>query len=218
MVLFEKHRPITLDDVVGQDDAVRVVRRINGNHGLGGAAYWISGKSGTGKTTLAKIMASMVLGDEGQTDEIDGASLNVATVEAWHTADRNQANGFLQLPAVHIVNESHRLSTAVQTRLLEYLENVPANCAWIFTTTIDGVAEFLTDDCDARPFLSRCFEIQLSQRGLAKAFASRAKEIAVSENLDGKPIADYVKLANDNRGNFRAMLQSIQMGAMLATT
>jgi len=57
--LHEQHRPRNWSDVVGQD---KVVARIEGlrKRGLAGRAYWISGQSGTGKTTIARLIATEV--------------------------------------------------------------------------------------------------------------------------------------------------------------
>ena len=50
MRLYEKYRPKALADVIGQPKAVRTVERTLSN-GAGGTAWWISGGTGTGKTS-----------------------------------------------------------------------------------------------------------------------------------------------------------------------
>lgn len=57
MQLTEKYRPQSFDAVIGQDKAVRVLSRFADNGGFGGHAFYITGKSGTGKTTLARLIA-----------------------------------------------------------------------------------------------------------------------------------------------------------------
>ncbi|MCH9033487.1 MAG: hypothetical protein IID42_03170 [Planctomycetes bacterium] len=53
------------------------------------------------------------------------------------------------------------------------------------------------------------------KKGLAKAFAARAREIATNEGLSGRPIADYVKLVNRCNGNLRMVFTEIEAGVML---
>ena len=55
--LYEKYRPKTFAEVLGQD---KIVKRLNilAQTSLAGRAYWITGQSGTGKTTIAKIIAA----------------------------------------------------------------------------------------------------------------------------------------------------------------
>jgi DNA polymerase-3 subunit gamma/tau len=58
-LLYEKYRPQTFADVIGQDRAVSTIDRIIGREGWGGQAWWLSGPSGTGKTTLGRIIGAV---------------------------------------------------------------------------------------------------------------------------------------------------------------
>ena len=61
VTLYERERPASLDEIVGQSEAVAKIKRLVDQH-WGGRAWWISGASGTGKTTLARILAQMGAG------------------------------------------------------------------------------------------------------------------------------------------------------------
>ncbi len=71
MRLYEKYRPSTLGDVLGQDRAVTRIGRML-DTGIGGRAFWLSGASGTGKTTLGRIIAGSIA-DEFFVTEYDSA-------------------------------------------------------------------------------------------------------------------------------------------------
>jgi hypothetical protein len=65
------------------------------------------------------------------------------------------------------------------------------------------------------PFRSRCKVIAFTNEGLADRFAERAWEIAQAEGLDGKPVAQYVRLVQRCRNNMRAVLQAVEAGELL---
>ena len=73
--LYEKYRPTTYAEVVGQDKAIMKINQLK-QRGIGGRAYWITGISGSGKTTLARIISNEVA-DQFCIHEYDGQSLSV---------------------------------------------------------------------------------------------------------------------------------------------
>ena len=212
--LSERHRPTTFDDVVGQDAAIGTIRRLIGT-GLGGRAIWLSGQSGTGKTTLARLVAAEIA-DPFWVTELDATELNADTLRGIESECRLYGGG--KGGRAFIVNEAHGLRQEIIRRLLKMLEPIPAHVFWIFTTTNDGQAKLFDDAIDAGPLLSRCTPVALARQGLAKPFAAQAQSIAQSEGLDGRPIASYVRLVQDHHNNMRAVLQAIEAGAMLTET
>lgn len=210
--LYEKHRPQTLNGVVGQAKAVKVVERLIEN-GTGGRCFWISGASGTGKTTIARIIVAQGA-DEFYINEFDSADqLSVSEI------DRIECNMHYFAPGkggrAYIINEAHGLRKPVIRRLLGLLERIPAHICIIFTTTREGESNLFDEQIDASPLLSRCIKISLTNQGLAKVFAEHCRQISIKENLNGKPLQSYIKLAAKCKNNCRAMLQEIESGGLL---
>lgn len=209
--LYQTHRPTALDGVVGQAKAVATCRHLAAR-GLGGNAMWISGAKGTGKTTIARIMAG-TLADVFHTVEVDAGKV---TAEFLRQADVDARYAPLSGDGrAYIVNEAHGLTARAMRTLDVMLEALPESCVWIFTTTSEGQADLFESYHDAGPLLDRCLRIPLTTQGLCKAFAKRAREIAELEGLNGRPLAAYERLLKDNHNSMRGAMEDIQAGRML---
>src|SRR5262245_29433538 len=105
--LVEKYRPKCWGDVVGQEKAVATLQRFARAGQLGGRNYWISGKSGQGKTTLARLIASE-LAEPWNVDEMDAAELTAAKMDGIRAALHYRGIGE-RIGRVWIINEAHGL-------------------------------------------------------------------------------------------------------------
>jgi len=207
--LYEQYRPQRWEEVVGQDKVITKIDRLR-KRGLAGRAYWLSGQSGTGKSSIGRLIAAEVA-SEWCTEEVDATDLSAARVRELER--QSQCLGLGDRPGrAYIVNEAHGLNKATVRQLLTTLERIPGHVVWIFTTTVDGQEALFEGVDDAHPLLSRCIDLPLARRDLAKAFAERARQIADKEGLNGQPIQAYVRLCQKHRNNFRAVLQAIEAG------
>lgn len=133
MSLYHKHRPQTLDDVVGNKETVEALRadlsKPEPPH-----AFLFSGPTGCGKTTLGRIVAS-ILGSKG-TDfqEIDSADFRgIDTVR-----EIRRQTQFLPLESpcrVWLIDEVHKMTNDAQNAMLKGLEDAPPHVFFVLATT-----------------------------------------------------------------------------------
>ena len=108
-MLYEKYRPRTLDQVVGQGKAVKQIKTLL-RRGWGGRAWWFAGSSGTGKTTLARIIARMGADDFFVEEYDSGDSLKTPDLQRIERTMYLGATG--KRGRVFIINEAHGLPRA----------------------------------------------------------------------------------------------------------
>ena len=132
---YRKYRPVSLDELVGQLDAVNLIQQQVKNENLS-HAYLFSGPRGVGKTSLARIIAT-TLGCDPVFDitEIDAASHN----KVDDIRDLNDSINFIASSPgnkrVFILDEVHMLSNAASNAFLKTLEEPPAHVIFILATT-----------------------------------------------------------------------------------
>jgi len=153
-VLARKWRPLTFDDVAGQEHISRTLKMAVETHRIS-HAYLFSGPRGCGKTSTARILAR-VINCENVTGGnpcnrcascvavLKGTHLDVMEIDgASHTGvesvrELQESIGFTPSQSknkVYVIDEVHMLSTHAFNALLKTLEEPPAHVYFIFATT-----------------------------------------------------------------------------------
>lgn len=150
--LYRAYRPETFNDVLGQEHIVRILKNQIANDSVA-HAYLFCGIRGTGKTTMARLLAKGVncTGDNPPCGECenckaikDGSYLDVIEIDA---ASNNGVDNIRDLresvnyppvlgrKKVYIIDEVHMLSTGAANALLKTLEEPPENVIFVLATT-----------------------------------------------------------------------------------
>ena len=151
MALYRKYRPTSFDDIRGDQEVVAVLRAAVAQ-GKVAHAYLFAGGRGTGKTSMARILARALGVSEQDIYEMDAAS-NRGIDEI-----RDLREGVATLPfeskyKFYIIDEAHALTRDAWGALLKTLEEPPAHAIFVLATTeLDRVPETILSRCQTFNF------------------------------------------------------------------
>ncbi len=133
VALYTKYRPKKFSDVLGQEHITDLLNRaIKGNQIS--HAYLFIGSRGTGKTSVARILADQIRTSKNDLYEIDAAS-NTSVDDIRSLNESIYLSPMDSKYKVYILDEVHMLSKSAFNALLKTLEEPPAHAIFILATT-----------------------------------------------------------------------------------
>jgi DNA polymerase III subunit gamma/tau len=217
--LYRRHRPRTFAEVVGQEHVVRTLRNAV-TQGKVHHAYLFVGSRGTGKTSMAKILAACLNCERGPTIEPCGVCDSCASIASATSLDviemdaasnnsvddiRDLRESVVYAPVsgrhkVYILDEAHMLSTQAWNAFLKTLEEPPPNTVFVLATT--EAAKVLPTVVD------RCHRFDFA-RPTVEQLAAVVRRVAETEAIAVGPDA-IALLARHATGSFRDALGTLE--------
>ncbi|MFL5929724.1 MAG: DNA polymerase III subunit gamma/tau [Gaiellaceae bacterium] len=216
--LYRKYRPQDFDEVVGQEAVVRTLRNAI-ESGQVRQAYLFAGPRGTGKTSLARILAKGLNCAQGPTPTPDktchacvaianGNSLDVVEMDAASQRGiddiREIRERVVLQPVegrykVYILDEAHQLTDAAFNALLKLIEEPPPHLVFVFCTTELGKM--------LATVRSRCQTFVLSRPRLPD-LVRVLRRVADGEGIEA-PDAALSLVARGARGSYRDAVSTL---------
>lgn len=198
IALYRKYRPQNLKEVLGQEHIVSVLRNAIENNTFS-HAYLFSGTRGTGKTSIARILAREIGCTPNDIYEIDAAS-NRKIDDVREIREAVHSLPFDSPYKTYIIDEVHMLTKEAFNALLKTLEEPPAHVVFVLATTeAHKLPQTISSRCQSFSFN------RPSHETLKKVVLDISKKEGVSLEA---PSTDLIALLGD--GSFRDVLGVLQ--------
>lgn len=188
MELFNKYRPSTFDEVMGNESSIKALKSEleHGHH-----VFLFTGIGGSGKTTLARIMAKEVGAEGVNLHEINSSS-NTG-IDTVREIEEQLRYAPLEGNVCYILDEMHMQSANAQNALLKILEECPDYCYFALCTT--------NPEKLIEPLKTRCSKISVKPLS-DDVMKTLLRDIATKEGVKCCPDV-YNKIIEKSKGSAR---------------